>query len=211
MIGVGSLCAAWISYGTYIGLAPTNNAQWQVPLGLQIIRAVFLGLLITFFPESPRWFIDHSHHENDLKTLAKLHGYGDENDPSVRAEYNQIQEGIVLNTSMQQSLTQSCSFHGRHFAVCFSVAHCKLLYYSVQIYGQVGIRGDGTLRYQAVNSIIALVAQFLCMVFIDRLGRRWTLVFRNVGNVVSFIVTCILLGQFAPEVNNTGAHWTSLL
>lgn len=51
MLGVGSLCAAWISYGTYIGFAPTNNAQWQVPLGLQVVPAVFLGLLIMFFPE----------------------------------------------------------------------------------------------------------------------------------------------------------------
>lgn len=51
MLGVGSLCAAWVSYGTYIGFSPTNNAQWQVPLGLQIAPAVFLGILIMFFPE----------------------------------------------------------------------------------------------------------------------------------------------------------------
>lgn len=51
MLGVGSLCAAWISYGTYIGFDPTNSAQWRVSLGIQIIPAVFLGLLILLFPE----------------------------------------------------------------------------------------------------------------------------------------------------------------
>jgi MFS family permease len=51
MLGVGALCAAWISYGTYIGFESTNNAQWQVPLGLQVVPAVFLGLLIMLFPE----------------------------------------------------------------------------------------------------------------------------------------------------------------
>lgn len=51
MLGVGSLCAAWISYGTYIGFSETNDTQWQLPLGLQIAPAVFLGLLIMFFPE----------------------------------------------------------------------------------------------------------------------------------------------------------------
>lgn len=51
MLGVGSLCAAWISYGTYIGFDDTNDAQWQVSLGLQVVPAVFLGLLIMLFPE----------------------------------------------------------------------------------------------------------------------------------------------------------------
>jgi hypothetical protein len=51
MLGVGALCASWISYGTYVGFSPDNHAQWQLPLGLQIAPAVFLGLLIMFFPE----------------------------------------------------------------------------------------------------------------------------------------------------------------
>lgn len=51
MLGVGALVAAWISYGTYIGFAPTDSAQWRVSLGLQIVPAIFLGLLIPLFPE----------------------------------------------------------------------------------------------------------------------------------------------------------------
>ena len=51
MLGIGSLCAGWIGYGTYTNFSGTNNAQWQLPLGLQVAPAVFLGILITFFPE----------------------------------------------------------------------------------------------------------------------------------------------------------------
>ncbi|PLB43946.1 MFS sugar transporter [Aspergillus steynii IBT 23096] len=217
MLGVGSLCAAWISYGTYIGFAPTNNAQWQVPLGLQIVPAVFLGILIMFFPESPRWLIDHGHHEKGLKTLAKLHAHGDENDPWVRAEYNQIQEAVTFEheheaKSYLELFTSRSSFR-RLFLCCALQASVQMTgvsaiqYYSVDIYGQIGIKGDETLRYQAINSIIALVAQFLCMMFIDRFGRRWTLISGNLGNMVTFIIACILLAKFPPEVNNTGAHW----
>lgn len=75
------------------------------------------------------------------------------------------------------------------------------------IYEQIGISGDETLRYQAINSIIALIAQFLCILYIDRFGRRWTLIGGNLGNCVTFIVACALLAKFPPEVNNTGAHW----
>ncbi len=54
MLGVGSLVASWISWATYVHIHH-NSAQWRVPLGLQIIPAVFLGLLIFMFPESPRY------------------------------------------------------------------------------------------------------------------------------------------------------------
>jgi len=77
----------------------------------------------------------------------------------------------------------------------------------VTIYKQIGIAGDDTLKYQAINSIIALAAECLCILFIDRLGRRWTLIGGNLGNMVTFIVACILLARYPPEANNTGAHW----
>ncbi|CAK39852.1 hypothetical protein AnigIFM60653_009852 [Aspergillus niger] len=217
MLGVGSLCAAWISYGTYIGFSETNDTQWQLPLGLQIAPAVFLGLLIMLFPESPRWLIDHGQHEKGLKTLAMLHAHGNEEDPWVRAEFNQIQESIVYEheneaKSYKELFTSRSSFR-RLFLCCSLQASVQMTgvsaiqYYSVTIYGQIGISGDKTLQYQAINSIIALVAQFLCILFIDRVGRRWSLIWGNLGNMVTFIVACILLAQFPPESHNTGAHW----
>ena len=74
----------------------------------------------------------------------------------------------------------------------------------MKIYGQIGISGHDTLRYQAINSIIALVAQFLCILFIDRFGRRWTLINGNLGNTVTFIVACALLAQFPPADSTQG-------
>lgn len=63
------------------------------------------------------------------------------------------------------------------------------------------------MKYQAINSVIALVAQVLCMIYIDRFGRRWTLIGGNLGNMVTFIVATILLAKFPPSTNNNGAHW----
>ncbi|KGO75210.1 Major facilitator superfamily domain, general substrate transporter [Penicillium italicum] len=217
MLGIGSLCAGWIGYGTYTGFAPTNNAQWQLPLGLQIGPAVLLGVLISFFPESPRWLIDHNRAEEGLRTLAKLHAHGDENDAWVQAEFSQIQESITFEheneaKSYLDLFTNRPSFR-RLFLCCALQASGQMTgvsaiqYYSPTIYGQIGISNQDTLKYQAINSVIALVGQFLCMMYIDRFGRRWTLIGGNLGNMVTFIIATVLLAQFPPTSNNTGAHW----
>ena len=70
MLGIGALAASWISYGTFYGFSPTNDAQWRVPLGIQIVPALALAGLILLFPESPRWLIAHGKSEQGLRTLA---------------------------------------------------------------------------------------------------------------------------------------------
>lgn len=52
MLGLGAFIAGWISYGTFVGLS--NQAQWRLPLAIQMIPAIILGALIFLFPESPR-------------------------------------------------------------------------------------------------------------------------------------------------------------
>ena len=92
MLGIGALVAGWATYGCYTNF--TNSAQWRVPLGVQNVPAVILASLIMFFPESPRWLIDHNRADEGLHNLAKLHSNGDVNDSWVRAEFAQIQETL---------------------------------------------------------------------------------------------------------------------
>jgi sugar porter (SP) family MFS transporter len=219
MLGVGALIAAWISYGSYVGFDPTDDNQWRVSLGIQIVPAGILGMLILFFPESPRWLIDHGRLDEGLKTLAQLHANGDVTDPWVRAEFDQIQETIHVEheasaKSYTELFTDRSSFR-RLLLACGLQASIQMTgvsaiqYYSVTIYKKIGIAGDETLRYQAISSVIALVAQFLCMCFIDRTGRRWPLIFGNLGNMMTFIIATILLAKFPPgeDTSNGAAAW----
>jgi MFS family permease len=79
-------------------------------------------------------------------------------------------------------------------------------YYSVTIFGQMGISGSDSLKYQAYNSIIALGAQFLCMLFIDYTGRRWPLILGNLGNCITFIIATILLAKYPADSNAPNTH-----
>ena len=57
-ITFGIMISFWIDYGTnYIG--GTNDSQhqaaWRIPLGLQLVPALILGVGILFMPFSPRY------------------------------------------------------------------------------------------------------------------------------------------------------------
>lgn len=55
MLGIGALVASWTTFGTNKNFADNDSMQWRLSLGIQIVPAVVLGLLIMFFPESPRY------------------------------------------------------------------------------------------------------------------------------------------------------------
>jgi hypothetical protein len=77
-----------------------------------------------------------------------------------------------------------------------------------EIFRQIGIPGSKTLQYQGISSIIALIAQFCCILFIDWTGRRWAMIGGNLGNCLTFIIATILLAQFPPgSSDNQAASW----
>lgn len=124
MLGIGALVASWVGYGTFIGFPATSSKQWRIPLGIQIIPAFVLGALILLFPESPRWLIQHGKQEQGLATLAKLHAHGNESDPWVRAEYEQITEQISIEEehaakSYTELFTNRSSF--RRLLLCCAI------------------------------------------------------------------------------------------
>ena len=162
--------------------------------------------------------MDHGKPDQALKILAKLHAHGNEQDPWVIAEYEQVQASIAHEHEYEAKsyleLFKSKSAFRRLFLCCALQASIQMTgvsaiqYYSVTIYGQIGISGDDTLKYQGINSIIALIAQFCTILFIDRTGRRWPLIWGNLGNMVTFIVATILLAKFPPGIStNRGAQW----
>ncbi|KAK3669660.1 hypothetical protein LTR78_010477 [Recurvomyces mirabilis] len=173
MLGIGSLVASWIAYGGYTNFPATTSKQWRISLGIQIVPAGFLAGLILLFPESPRWLLDHGHAEEGLHTLAKLHAHGDTEDPWVRAEFDQIQDMITYEHENEAKsyaeLFANRSSLRRLFLACALQAACQMTgvsaiqYYSPVIFAQIGIPTGKTLQYQGINSIIALVAQFLCI------------------------------------------------
>lgn len=222
MLGIGALAATWISYGCTIGFADDNDGQWRTSLGIQVLPAVFLAALIMIFPESPRWLIDHGKVEQGLRNLAKLHAHGDETDAWVQAEFQQIQDSITFDREHEASswveifVDKSCL--RRLILACAIQASVQMTgvsaiqYYSVKIFSAMGINAADTLKYQGISSVLALFGQFLCIMLIDRFGRRWTLILGNVANCITFIISTIMLALYPPgTAKNKAASWAFIV
>lgn len=136
MLGIGALVASWVGWGTFN--IYTDTRQWRIPLGIQMIPAVFLAALIFLFPESPRWLIDHNREAEGLKTLARLHSNGDEHDPWVRAEFDQIQESITFEHEHE----------AKSYSELFTNTSCfRRLFLSVAIQASVQMTGVSAIQY----------------------------------------------------------------
>ncbi|KAF7374858.1 MFS glucose transporter mfs1 [Mycena sanguinolenta] len=91
-ITFGIMVSFWIDFGTnYIGgNGPTQKeAAWRLPIALQLIPAVILGIGILWMPFSPRWLVNQGRNEEALAVLSYARGMPEDSD-LVQIEYLEI-------------------------------------------------------------------------------------------------------------------------
>lgn len=101
MLGIGGVVGSWLSYGTFIQFS--DNRQWRIPLGIQIVPGLIVAAMILLFPESPRWLFQKGEVEKGTQVLAKLHANGNESDPWVIAESEQIIRRVIEEKECEAS------------------------------------------------------------------------------------------------------------
>lgn len=67
----GGMLAYWTVYGCSLHL-PATNAQWRVPLSLQIVLAAIVVVLSFLVPESPRWLAKQNRYDEATRNLCYL-------------------------------------------------------------------------------------------------------------------------------------------
>lgn len=97
---LGSLVAAWTTYGTFrLG----NDWAWRIPSLLQALSSVLQLLLYWCIEESPRWLISKEKDEEARRQIIKYHANGDEFDPIVPLELEEIRTALRLEREASQS------------------------------------------------------------------------------------------------------------
>ncbi|KAF4593634.1 hypothetical protein EYR40_008422 [Pleurotus pulmonarius] len=208
MLGIGAFIASWVTYGTSAGLKGTQ-AEWRIPLGLQIIPALPLIAFILLLPESPRWLADKGRIDEARATLARLHAHGDIHDPFVVSQMEDMKAELERARDIGESSWKELFVIPSNFR---RLSLGYILQFSVQMTGvsaiqyystTMGFSSTRILLFQSINSIIALIGEACCVLWIDHTGRRRPLVIGNIASGLSFVVGSILMARWPGTVDKT--------
>ncbi|TBU22400.1 general substrate transporter [Dichomitus squalens] len=213
MLGIGALIASFIGYGSYHGLG--GQAQWRLPLAIQLTPAIPLAFFILLLPESPRYLAMKGRDEEALRVLARLHAHGDVHDPFVVSEHKEILAQVKIEQQETRDAWSQLFGSKSNFrrlllgvAIQFSIQMTGvsvIQYYSPLIFQSIGIDTSTTLGLQAGNSVIALIGEALCIWYIDRLGRRGPFIWGNALSGFTFVIGTIIIAIFPASTNNHNA------
>ncbi len=207
----GILIQYFIQYGASFAGGGSDDpnqstAAFRIPWALQVIPAVILSVGLFFFPLSPRWLGAQDRWEEAIQVLANLHGHGDVNHPKVLAEYQEIEEAL--------------SFEREHAVASFKglveprILRRVLLGMSVQMWGQ--LCGVNVMMYYVVyimqgagigNPLLTASIQYIinvamtvpAILFLDRWGRRPSLLYGALGMMLCLLVSGTLQGMYGQR------------
>ncbi|KAK8054509.1 hypothetical protein PG994_009576 [Apiospora phragmitis] len=215
-IAIGFCLANWIGYG---GSFAMGDAQWRIPLAMQVPGALCLAIGVCFVPYTPRWLVKKDRVEDASKVLSSFHG--DDHD-LVAQELIQIREQIHLEKLQSQIswLASLCQLFSRQYlrrtaTATFILVMTQLSGSSVIqnfqniFYAAVGFAGQQALLISGVYGLMGVIGQtFYLVVVADRWPRVRTL---SAGSVVLavLIAVCMALSAVYGRADNTnldGAH-----
>ncbi|KAJ1862266.1 hypothetical protein LPJ73_000801 [Coemansia sp. RSA 2703] len=209
----GLLVAFWIDYGCHF---IKSDASWRLPIGIQIVPAIILFAAMIFMPYSPRWLVDNDRVEEAHKVLARLRSGGDMNDAEVIEELEEIKEAVRIDRETAvRSYFELLRFPIRRRVILGVVIQILqqltginvIMYYASTIFKQSGLSGDNaSLLAQGINGVVNMLATIPAILWIDRWGRRKTLMFGSLGCGLTYFIQAVATGATQNKtVNSDGS------
>ncbi|KAF9237429.1 general substrate transporter [Melanogaster broomeanus] len=212
---LGSIIAAWTTYGTF---TIQSSWAWRIPSALQGLPSVIQVVMIWFVPESPRWLVSKGKEYRALKILAYYHANGNEQDPLVQFEFEEIKAAIAIDREFAANvgwlgLIRS-SGNRKRLRIIIALAifsqwsgNGLLVLDLSKVFSAIGITDPTTqlLIYGLLsifNFIIALGAGFSC----DRVGRRPLFLTSCIGMIVFWTAQTICFAVDQQSGNIAAGH-----
>ncbi|KAJ3457326.1 hypothetical protein MRS44_014467 [Fusarium solani] len=182
---LGSTIAYWLNYGIERGM-PVSSAQWRIPLGVQMIPAVFLFIGLIPLKESPRWLVEMGQEDQALASLAYIRNMPVDSH-EVSREFVEIKTSLdEEGGKMREATWKECLKPG---------------YYAPQIFQTVGLSGaDASLFATGIYGIVKLIFTAISLLFvIDKIGRRWAHVGGGAWMSVMMFILASVLATHPPK------------
>ncbi|CAG7919678.1 unnamed protein product [Penicillium olsonii] len=209
---VGSIVAAWSTYGTF---DMPNSWSWKIPSLLQGLVSIFQVIFIFFVPESPRWLIANGRTGDATRILSKYHCDTDEPTTLVQLQVAEITGAMEFEKSLNSvSYLQFFETKGNRHRLLVTAALGLIVQwcgnqlisgYLALVLIDTGITDAETQNLingalQIYNFVIATGSAIL----IERLGRRFLFLTSTIGMLISFTIWTILAARNQIEESHKG-------
>ena len=201
-IVVGILMAQVVNWRIAQPMAANLSADavyhsWNVQYGWRwmfcavVIPSVVFIVASLFLPESPRWLLARNRHDEASTVLARIGGTN-----YASQEVEGIERSLVAE-SRQESSWRDLLRPGIRRIVLIGVALAVLqqwtginilFNYAAEVYRRAGYGANDIFLNIVITGAINLVFTVLSMLLVDRLGRRWMMIFGCIGIGVSHLL-----------------------
>ncbi|KAI1214091.1 general substrate transporter [Annulohypoxylon truncatum] len=220
-ITIGILLANCVVYATQ---SRPDSGSYRIPIGVQFLWALILGIGLFILPESPRYFVKKGKIEDAAKALAFVRGQPLDSD-FVKDELAEI----VANNEFELQHIPQTSYIGS-WTACFkgSLSHgnssirrtilgaglqfmqqCTginfVFYFGTPFFTQLGTISNPFL-ISLITTLVNVLSTPISFYAIEKYGRRALLLTGASGMIISqFIVAAVGVTQGREEVHNNAA------
>ena len=204
----GIMIMFYIGYGcSFI----KGNASFRTGWGIMIVPGFLLMLGTLVLAESPRWLAKQGRWDEAIEIIANVQSKGDPNHPDVALEIEEIRESIEVEKD-NANLTVLDLFNkeniNRTMVGLWSQIWQQLtgmnvmMYYIVYMFRMAGFSGDTVLVSSSIQYVINVVMTVPALLWLDRWGRRKTLMTGSCLMCLWLVITSVLLGIYSSPLPN---------
>ena len=205
-IVIGILLAYLSNY--VVALRDLGALQWRWEFGVAIMPSVLFLVMLYYIPRSSRWLVTTNQTDEALDVLRLM------GSPNSDEELKHIMQSV----HMERGVAQEPLFQKKYglpifLAVSIGVFNQltginALLYYSNSIFASAGF-SSGSAALQTVGiGLVNLLATFLGMTLIDKIGRKTLLLTGSFGMVVALSGVAAI---FFTNTHNSALIWFLML
>ncbi|KAF5624326.1 quinate transport [Fusarium sp. NRRL 52700] len=187
---LGVMTSYWVDYAASIHIPDDSSAQWQLPVGLQLVPGTILGLGMLLTKESTRWLAKTNRREEALQFGEIVRSIDEENRIKAGLTWKELIEpvnryriGLIIALQIGVQLTGNTS----------------MAYYAAQTFGLVGAGQDKLLLTGFFGLVKVVACLFFLLFLVERIGRRGSLL-AGAGLMGTYmLIVAILTVKFPPS------------
>lgn len=193
-----------LSYVIDYFLIDLGDGSWRLMLAVPgVVGLIYLVLLLTSFPRSPRWLISQGRKEEAVKIMLKLGGENLIKNDLPEIENSMLKENSTSKVSFKELFkgrTRKIVLIGTLIAALQQITGINaVIMFAPDIFQKSGAALEDSMLQSMVVGLVNFLMTIVALWLVDKKGRKTLLLWGAVGMVISLIYLTV---EFSKPVQN---------